>query len=159
MKTLTLATLGQLEELIWFSSVGRKDSEAVEYVDNWEMAIKFCCSTEWENLCLEAANQYRERISELKPESLALWNDIVDDIKLVSVPLVKTKIANIVRDNNLPQSFEDTVQWDILHLALEAEYSDIYPPGFYASQAYWYLNGHFPCGWQGNFPNGKLLIY
>ena len=51
------------------------------------------------------------------------------------------------------------VQWDILHVCMEAEYADVYPPGFYASQAYWYVKGHFPCGWQGEFPNGKLIVY
>ena len=42
---------------------------------------------------------------------------------------------------------------------MEAEFADVYPPGFYASQAYWYVKGHFPCGWQGEFPNGTLIIY
>jgi hypothetical protein len=58
-----------------------------------------------------------------------------------------------------PRTFEDAVQWDILNVCMEAEYADIYPPGFYASQAYWYVKGHFPCGWQGNFPEGKLIMY
>jgi hypothetical protein len=55
--------------------------------------------------------------------------------------------------------FENMVQWDILHVCMEAEYADVYPPGFYASQAYWYVKGHYPCGWQGEFPKGKLIIY
>jgi len=68
-------------------------------------------------------------------------------------------LSKVAVANKLPKSFEDTVQWDILHLAIESEYSDIFPPGFYASQAYWYLKGHFPCGWEGNFPKGKLVVY
>ena len=64
-----------------------------------------------------------------------------------------------MRENNLPKVFEDTVQWDILGVCMEAEYADIFQPGFYASQAYWYINGHFPCGWEGKFPNGKLIVY
>jgi len=52
------------------------------------------------------------------------------------------------------------VQWEILGVCMEAEYADVYPPGFYASQAYWYVKGHFPCGWEGGeFPKGKLIIY
>jgi hypothetical protein len=65
----------------------------------------------------------------------------------------------VVAEHDLPKVFLDTVDWDILNLCMEAEYADVYPPGFYASQAYWYLKGHFPCGWQGAFPKGKLVIY
>jgi hypothetical protein len=35
----------------------------------------------------------------------------------------------------------------------------VYPPGFFASNAYWYIKGHFPCGWEGEFPKGTLVIY
>jgi hypothetical protein len=72
---------------------------------------------------------------------------------------VREKIRDVRTAHNLPQAFEDTVQWDILHLCMEAEYADVYPPGFYASQAYWYANGHFPCGWHGQFPEGTLIVY
>jgi hypothetical protein len=159
MKPETLATLAQLEKVDWFSSIGVADSRVVSVVSNWDEALEHCNSVRWENLCLEAVNQYRQRIAERAPERLAEWNDIVTDIKRVSIPLVKKKTANVVSKNKLPQSFEDTVQWDILHLCMEAEYSDVFPPGFYASQAYWYLKGHFPCGWQGDFPDGKLLVF
>lgn len=37
--------------------------------------------------------------------------------------------------------------------------SDLYPPGFFASNANWYVRGHFPCGWRGEFPKGQLVIY
>lgn len=159
MQPKTLATLQQLEISAWFSTVGLVDTQAASVLSNWNEAVDHCSSVEWENLCLEAVNQYRARIAERAPERLAQWNDIVADIKQVSVPLVKQKIADVVRANNLPQVFEDTVQWDVLHLCIEAEYSDIFPPGFYASQAYWYSKGHFPCGWDGDFPDGRLFVF
>jgi len=55
--------------------------------------------------------------------------------------------------------FEHCVQWDILHVCMEAECADVFPAAYYASQAYWYVKGHFPCGWEGEFPKGKLIIY
>jgi hypothetical protein len=159
MKPQTLATFDQLENVEWFTAVGVTDSQAVSVVSSWKEAIKNCSSVEWENLCLEAVNQYRDRIAELNPMRLAQWNELVEEIKKVSIPLVKRKIAEIATVHKLPKSFEDTVQWDILHLAIESEYSDIFSPGFYASQAYWYLKGHFPCGWDGDFPKGRLVVY
>jgi hypothetical protein len=159
MKPQTIATLKQLEASIWFLNVGKLDSKSVSFVSNWGMAIQSCCSPDWENLCLDAVNQYCARVEERAPERLRLWNELTEEIKAISIPLVKEKIAGIVTANDLPNCFEDTVQWDILNLCMESEYSDVYPPGFYASQAYWYSKGHFPCGWQGQFPTGALIVF
>jgi hypothetical protein len=118
-----------------------------------------CSSLDWQDLLLEAANQYCERLSERSKERFNRWNDLVEDVKLTIEPLVRRKTELVIRKHNLPPIFERTVQWDILHVCMEAEYADLYPPGFYGSQAYWYVKGHFPCGWQGTFPQGKLVIY
>jgi len=84
---------------------------------------------------------------------------IIQEMKRMTIPLVTAKIAAVVAEHGLPKVFADTVQWDILHLAMEAEFADVYPPGFYASQAFWYKEGRFPCGWEGEFPKGRLVIY
>ena len=39
---------------------------------------------------------------------------------------------------------------------------DIFSDGFFRKLAFWYLQGHFPCGWKGKyseFPNGKLVVF
>lgn len=159
MHPRTLATLQELDEAHWFAAVGANDTKAAIILPNWEAAIESCASIDWENLLLEAANQYRNKLMQLSPERFRQWNIIVEDVKKATNPLVERKIAQVVKDHQLPQVFADTVKWDILHLAMEAEYADVYPPGFYASQGYWYRSGHFPCGWEGRFPEGKLVIY
>lgn len=155
----TRATLQQLADADWFSAVGVKDTEAAIVLPSWNEAIAHCSSVEWENLCLEAANQLRMRILERDRARYAEWNEVVDKLKPVIIPFVQEMIRDVVARHQLPPSFEDTVQWDILHLCLESEYADVFPPAFYASHAYWYVKGHFPCGWQGTFPDGKLIIY
>lgn len=155
----THATFEQLANAGWFSAVGSPASSNVSTVSSWAEAIEQCASLEWENLCLDAANQLRSRIGEAAPERLQQWNPIVERMKAVSMPLVRTKVAQVVSEHALPKVFEDTVQWDVLHLLMEAEYSDIVAPSFYAAQAFWYVNGRFPCGWAGAFPNGRLVIF
>lgn len=159
MNQSTILTLKKLEAASWFSHVGHADTDKAIVLKNWDEAIAHCESVEWENLCLEAVNNYWVKLSERQPDRLGSWNDLAGEIKRISIPLVKSKIASVVTDNSLPKVFEDVVQWDILHVCMEAEYADIYPPGFYAGQAYWYVNGHFPCGWKGDFPSGTLIIY
>lgn len=155
----TLATLERLRGVEWFANVGRRDTDGADVLATWDEAIEHCSSVEWENLCLEAANQYRERLVEASPSSFARWNEVVALVKPVSQALVREKTADVVAREGLPKVFLDTVDWDILHLCMEAEFSDVREPGFYASQAYWYAAGHFPCGWRGAFPDGRLVIF
>jgi hypothetical protein len=159
MHPRTEATLRDLTQTKWFRSVGVRDSEAVEVLSSWQEAVEHCSSPEWEDLCLEAANQYRARIAERDPAQFERWNDVVAEIKPTTQALVFEKTKDVMAENNLPKIFQDTVDWDILHVCMEAEFADIFPPGFYASQAYWYVKGHFPCGWKGNFPKGTLIVY
>lgn len=90
---------------------------------------------------------------------LQLWNDTVDEVKKVTGPLVDRKIAGVVRECSLPKIFGIRVRNDVTGLCMEAEYADVCPPGFFTSLGHWYVNGHFPCGWFGVFPPGKLVIY
>ena len=159
LSAATLATLDGLRNVEWFANVGRPDTDRADFVATWDEAIKNCGSLEWENLCLEAANQYRERVAELSPSRLSHWNETVAMVKPASQALVREKIADVIAREDLPKIFVDTVDWDILHLCMEAEFGDIHPAGFYASQAYWYAAGHFPCGWRGAFPDGQLIIF
>lgn len=159
MHPRTAATLAQLEKADWFSHVGVKDTIKTAVLSSWQEAIEHCGSNDWQNLCLEAANQYRERLVERSKERFRKWNEIVIEIKKATQPFVQRKIAAVVQMHHLPPVFVHSVQWDILHLCMESEYADVYPPGFYASHAYWYTKGHFPCGWNGKFPDGKLIIY
>jgi len=159
MHPRTIATLEQLEEAEWFSHVGVKDTTAAIVLSSWQEAIEHCASDDWQGLCLEATNQLCERIVERSKERFRKWNEIVDEVKGSTEPFVLRKIKAVVQEHNLPPVFEHTVQWDVLHVCMEAEYADVFPPAYYASQAYWYVKGHFPCGWQGQFPKGKLLIY
>jgi hypothetical protein len=159
MHPRTIATLEDLERANWFSHVGEKDTVAAIILPSWEDAGRYCSSLEWQNLCLEALNQYRERLVERSIGRFQKWNEIVTDVKRTTIPFVRRKTQPIVSAHKLPKEFEGMVQWDILGVCMEAEYADVYPPGFYASQAYWYVKGHFPCGWEGKFPEGRLIIF
>jgi hypothetical protein len=163
MHPRTKATLEELETANWFSQVGTmygvKQSCEVIILASWQEAIEQCSSIEWENASLEAQNQYCERLGKRSTERFNQWNEVAVMLKAITIPFVQHKIEAVVGQNNLPTVFENMVQWDILGVCLESEFADLYPPGFFTSNAYWYTKGHFPCGWQGDFPQGKLMIY
>src|SRR5580698_5580155 len=96
MHPRTIATLEKLSEAHWFNSVGVHDTKSAEVLSSWEVAIESCRSADWENLCLEAANQYRERLVERAPKEFAKWNDIVLGIKPAVIALVREKTKEII---------------------------------------------------------------
>ncbi|HEY6256972.1 MAG TPA: hypothetical protein VIY51_14390 [Xanthobacteraceae bacterium] len=159
MHPRTVATLNELEKAAWFSRVGIKEGSDAAVVSTWLEAIEYCSSFEWEDLQGEMLNQYRECIAERSEEHLRLWNDTVREVKKITGPLLDRKIATLVRENNLPRIFKVQVNYDITGFCMEAEYADVCLPGFFTNIGYWYVKGHFPCGWWGPFPEGKLVIY
>jgi hypothetical protein len=153
------AALRRLEQASWFSRVGIKEGPGVVVLGSWPEAIEHCDSIEWEDLRLEALNQYREYIVRRSKERWEMWNETVDDVRKITEPFVARKIATIVRAQALPELFRTRVDNDMIGVCMEAEYSDVCPPGFYTYIGDCYFYGHFPCGWWGVFPDGNLVVY
>lgn len=159
MHARTIERLEQLEKASWFSRVGVNEGPEAAAVGSWPEAIEQCTSYKWEDLQLEALNQYRVYIAERWLDRLNLWNDLIDEVKSKTSSLVDRKIAEVLLQNHLPKRFGDQVRHDIMLCCMETEYADICPLGFFTHIGSWYMLGHFPCGWLGAFPNGKFVIY
>lgn len=159
MHSRTIAILGQLENASWFSRVGINEGSVAVFVTSWPEAIERCDAFELDDLQTESMNQFRERIARHSSQRLRLWNETVREVKKITGPLVTSKIAALVQENDLPEIFSVQVNHDIMGLCMESEYADLCPPGFFTSISQWYIDGHFPCGWWGAFPLGKLVVY
>lgn len=155
----TIATLDKLDSVEWFANVGKRDQSYANYLNSWDEAIEACSALEWENLTLEAANQLTAQIRVKSKERFNQWNAVLKIVKPLSDALVRDKSEHIATSNKLPDSFLSCVRWDIFHLCMEAEYSDLVEPGLFSSLSFYYFNGHFPCGFSGVFPKGRFLIY
>jgi hypothetical protein len=46
-----------------------------------------------------------------------------------------------------------------VHLIVEDAYADLEPPTFYRDLFDVYARGRFPCGWEGAFPAGRVLVW
>ena len=161
MQPLTLAVLEELEDLTWFSRVGIKaDSTTAMVLDSWQEAIEHCGRFEWEEMRNEVGNLYCERIAQRSPARWRHWNEVANEVKAFTVPLVNRKIEAIVREHQLPEIFRVSVRADITMFCMETEYADVAPLEFFAGLSGWYLKGHFPCGWRDDRPpHGRFVIY
>lgn len=165
LRPSTLATLEQLKEADWFARVGQNliDSGSITVpitiVSSWREAIQHCQDKEWEWLLNESANIYRERLAKVAKNEFNTWNEHIRAVKEFSVPLVKAKLDLVQKEHNLPPKVESTIRWIVTMTLTEAEYAHITEPGYLSKLSFWIVNGHFPCDWKGEFPNGNLVIY
>ena len=153
----TIELLEKLDSFEWFGNVGVRDTTKAIVVNSWEEAIASAATLDWENTQLDASNNFTcSLVAVFRPLLDNFWNEYVDMIKPLSVPLVDRKISQETADREL---LTQCAEWDVLHACMETQYLDHVPPGFYSKHIEWYLGGHFPCGWSGEFPEGKPIIF
>lgn len=160
MKPSTRATFDDLSNTPWFNKVGKPyNSDKVLTVSTWNEAIDACSSDYYDWLVNEAANNYTEILKSKNKQKYNQWNKILQPIKNEVNKLLSEKLEDVTKENTLPKTFRDTVEWDIINALMECEYDDVHESSFFLSQLYWYKIGRFPCGWSGKYPDGKLIIY
>jgi hypothetical protein len=93
------------------------------------------------------------------PKAYQAIGDVADEVRKVVDSLIQSKIRIVIEEQKLTKSFRSTVIWSIWNIVLSAHYGDLYTPTFYADLAHWYVKGHFPCGWEGEYPAGHLMVY
>jgi len=159
MHERTKATLSELEAAKWFDAVGKPVEPGVITVSSWEEAIIYTSAPEWKELIMAQSDWLSSQLFSLSPEYLDKWNDIVDEIEPVALNLVARKICKVVKDNHLPSVFNYLIGCQIFGLLMEAEYADLVAPRFFAGLSYWYSHGHYPCGYERDFPDMTLIVY
>lgn len=149
----------------WFVRCGSTPSldltMPVQRVDSWEVAVASCSSAEWEDVELEAQNQLTIWLSQHDRDGYRRWNRIVKTHKRSTVePLIEKTIRPIQLAQGLHESVISSVQWDVLGALMENSYL---PSGhsamFFLELLQAYEAGHFPCGWLGEWPIGKLVVF
>ncbi len=167
MKRRTAAALRLLDKAHWFKHLGESHDGVARVVFSWEEALRLCFSPtyEWDNLRNTADNQYCACLA--GKGGFSKWNDTVRSLEPAVRELVHRKVEGVIGivttsldqlltvkqiDKKIKPSEEFervAVYGDVLLACMELEYADVHPPGFFANLMYWYVEGHFPCGWDG----------
>jgi hypothetical protein len=172
MRPETKALLLKFENMVWFFSAGSPfdQKEGIQRLDDWSAAIEVCCSQVSSDARLEANNELTVQLSISHKEAYRSWNAKVAELKpqierLVAQKLVASSMWTNVH-GDVAQSVIDGLRWDLLALCMASEYKDLVSTKYYQLLEYWYLAGHFPCGWLGEVPEdmedafsvGKLAV-
>jgi len=163
LKPLKSEQLKGLENIDWFSNCGNEidftTKHKLERIKSLSESIELCNSIDWENFQLEKRNDLTLFLDRTRKNESTEWNTITVGIK----NYLKDGIFKVVREklsqNDLPDSIFASVEWDILSYCQELAYKKYNIPTFYSHLIPIYKNGHLPCSYEGEFPNGKILIY
>ncbi|MGG0334915.1 hypothetical protein [Priestia aryabhattai] len=130
------------------------------YLSNKKVVNKNVKGVKWENICLEERNNLTGYLAKNKPELYNKnWNVLVREVKTEVLPKVVDKIENQVSILGLSSDIANSVKFDIINIIMVLTYEKYYNSDFYTSMLDIYLSGHIPCGWDGDYPNGKILVY
>lgn len=149
----------------WFSQCGQPLSldlsMKTEQVMSWPAAIASCKESAWENVELEAQNQLTLWLHFNDRASYQKWNEIaVAQKKVVVGPLIEKTITPFQVKHDLDIGFVHSVEWDILGALMEnACLSSGHRAFFFLELLMIYEVGHFPCGWIGEWPHGRLRVF
>ena len=152
----------RLKQIEWFSKCGEPHQESLSFeivwINDWPTATKLFCDPEWENTTLEARNALTVFLSKKHSREYQEWNKITKHAKEKLESTVFEKARQFQIEKGLNKTFLDCVKWDVLGIVMEHSYKVFRPPTFFEKLLTVYENGRFPCGWQGEWPNGRLFV-
>ena len=152
----------RIESIKWFTSCGEQVGDSafrLKYVNSWDEAKKYYSSIEWENTQLEAQNELTVFLHRTQKDKYQDWNEIVREAKkYIEGPFIE-KMRNEKTRFNLDEDFINNVKWDILAAIMEHVYLEYRGSVFYLHLLEIYESGHLPCGWNGEWPEGELMIF
>ena len=144
----------------WFSQLGKpiiKENISIE--KNLRKVNENINSLEWENITLEKSNNmniylYKKNLLSEQEE----WDFIAEEgrnfINNEVIPIIP-EIDGVNRD-----SIINDISWNLLHFIIEDHYKrkKVIKTNFFSELFEFYQLGRLPCGWDGGFPNGRLII-
>lgn len=155
--------LQDLESISWFSNLGNDfeyDKEKIIKLESWEECEASFLEPNWEDTTLEMRNVTTSFLSKNEPTCYTKWNELLKN----GQDFLKTQIMPKIEKLDLPFDEKDTfyacVRWDLLGCLMENVYRQYKAPRYFTN--YFldvYKQGHFPCGWEGEWPAGKLIVF
>ncbi len=160
----TQQTIDDLTKADWFVSVGEHiDDGNIARVHSWDTAISAFIADSSIDAHGEARNEIMNvivpKLNVHSPNSPRARNRVVDEIQKHVLPLVERKVNFLIQTRGVSDSFVNGVKWQMTAIATAVEYSDVFVSSFYMNIRDWYLKGHFPCGWEGTYPRGRMIVF
>lgn len=120
--------------------------------------LEFQLDLDWENFCLEMSNELALLVqSKYGKKAIEFWNILAEDFHESNYIF---QIHSLVMKNDFSKSSFEQICFDILHIViykhLQVNFCIRYE--FYEELYIIYKSGYIPVGYEGNYPNGKMVV-
>ncbi len=154
--------LQDLRQVRWFekcTQVSPIFEFEVSQVPNWQKAKKIYESSLWDDLTQDAQGRLSEFLFK-KHNNIynSSWNKLAKQASGFFDMEILPLVEGFAQNHELGNLFIQCVSWDIQHIIIEKSFVKQKPPIFFGLLFTVYKAGHFPCGWNGKWPKGKMLI-
>ena len=154
----------RLKAIDWFAKCGEPVkldlTMPVVQVTSWEEAADSCQERESKSSRLQAQNQLSGWLHVHAHAEFQEWNDRVDEHNRILAPVVEKRWKPFFESRNLPVKLLHATDWNVGSALTEESYLNTGHRCFFFHELLLvYEAGHFPCGWIGEWPEGKLVIY
>jgi hypothetical protein len=131
----------ELDTFPWFKRVGETIVGAdVKQVYSWEAAWGCLHDDSWINATFHQAIDGGSDV----------WGRFYDQTKAL---VRKASSFDPTSDINYPEAAAYDIACAASQLAAHS------PNAFFVDLIDWYRAGHWPCGWDGTYPEGRLIVY
>jgi len=155
----------RLHEIDWYSHCGEplsiNLSMPVVPVRGWPESTAIDSHSAWGNVQFDAQCQLRLWCRDQDPHYHPRWDELIIRFKATVIgPLIEEKWG--------PYQRQHGIQDEVLKSTTRDIYGALMENGFLTSghQCFFFLElllvyeaGHFPCGWDGDWPQGALVVY
>lgn len=163
---LNQMVIDRLKKINWFHNLGNPIKTAIKYdvsyTKSMKSAIKHMNSIRWENIGLEDENELTLYLTlNHKDKYGIVWNELVDEIKRNISPVILKSVMDCASKEKfeIPPELIEQITWDIISIIMAYTYEQYRTPNLYAEILKIYEEGNIPCGWNGVYPHGKIIIY
>jgi len=159
MIKLSQAAKDRVLAINWLSRVGNLYcDQKINFVQSAKVASKYLSGLEWENTTLKASNAITSFLNKKYIDLYQMWNSLAKEAKIF---IDKEVIIKINSQEGLDHTLVvQCIGWDTMHYLIEDAYkSELRELLFFEQLISIYENGHLPCGWEGEWPKGRLIVY
>lgn len=146
----------------WLTSLGEPlaNEDGFIQVQDWKECEECFTQSEWEDTTLDMRNSITSFLSTEHPDAYLNWNDKAKEALLFLNEEIMPTIESIDVQFEDKETFYSCIRWDLLGCFMENSYKEFNVPQHFTLELLSiYKQGKFPCGWQGKWPNGKILVF
>lgn len=159
LNSFSKEAINRVRRIRFFENIGLPlTCSSVSVSESMEEAAGAVESVEWMNLRLRWGNFLTGELSLKCRQEFRQWNRIIDEVEL-QIPLGGVLPLPEGSRCDLPECVLKNLRWDIIEYVMERHFSPIREQCYFALLIQWYEAGRMPCGWNGEFPQGKLIVY